>query len=53
MGVFGFILGKTILIGVSGGIGFIVGGPIGAAMAMSEACAVSHAVDLALLVSPL
>ena len=53
MGFLGAVLGKAIVLGASGVVGFIVGGPPGAGMAMAKAAVAANAVGLAGVVAPL
>ena len=53
MGFLGAVLGKAIVLGAAGTVGFIVGGPAGAGMAMAKATVAANAVGLAGVVAPL
>ena len=53
MGFLGAVLGKAIVLGTSGVVGFIIGGPPGAGMAMAQASTAASAVGLAGVVAPL
>lgn len=53
MGLLGAVLGKVIVLGVAGACGFVVGGPVGAGMAMSHAAVAAHTAALVGMVAPL
>ena len=47
------LFNKAIVLGASGAVGFIMGGPAGAGMAMAQGYTASSAVALAGVVAPL
>ena len=53
MAALGAFLGKVIVMGVAGTVGFISGGPVGAGLAMSNAAVAAHTASLVGLVAPL
>ena len=53
MGFLGAVLGKAIVLGASGAVGFIIGGPAGAGMAMAKTATAATAVGLAGTLAPL
>lgn len=53
MGVVGSFLGKGLVMLTAGTVGFILGGPVGAGIAMSEAAVTSHVMSLVGLLAPL
>ena len=53
MAILGSILGRALTLAVAGGVGFILGGPVGAGIAMSQATVAAHAAGLAGLLAPL
>ena len=53
MGLLGAILGKIIVLGVAGAVGFLGGGPVGAGVAMSQAAVAANTAGLVGVVAPL
>ena len=53
MGFLGALLGKVIVLGIAGICGFVVGGPIGAGMAMSHAAVAANTAAVVGMVAPL
>jgi hypothetical protein len=53
MALLGSVLGRLLTLAVVGGVGLILGGPVGAGIAMSEATVLAHTVGLAALLAPL
>jgi len=53
MGILGALLGKAIVLVVAGGVGFVLGGPIGAGIAVSQAAVAANTAGLVGMVAPL
>jgi len=53
MAAVGAFLGKVLVLGVSGTVGFITGGPVGAGLAMSNAAVAAHTASLVGMLAPL
>lgn len=53
MGVLGSVLGRALTLAVAGGVGFILGGPVGAGVAMSQAAVAAHTAGLVGMLAPL
>jgi len=53
MALLGYIIGKTVIVTVAGISGFIVGGPVGAGIAISQVCVATGVTEIVLLTSPL
>ena len=53
MGLLGAILGKVIVLGVAGAVGFVTGGPVGAGIAVSQAAVAANTAGLVGAVAPL